>query len=56
MFIFAFGFIGAFLGARRASRLNGARIDTIWLGGVFGVIGMIFGLIITIFVDRMGLI
>ncbi|MGB0902912.1 hypothetical protein [Halocynthiibacter sp.] len=56
MFIFGFGFIGAFLGARRATRLNGARIDKIWLGGVFGLLGMILGLLVTVFVERMGLL
>ncbi|WP_156121888.1 hypothetical protein [Halocynthiibacter namhaensis] len=55
MFIFGFGLIGAFLGTRRATRLNGARIDKIWLAGIFGVVGMILGLLTTVFIERMGL-
>lgn len=56
MFIIFFGLIGAVLGLRRANRINGARIDKLWLTGLFGILGMILGLLITIGVDRSGIL
>ncbi len=56
MFIIFFGLIGMLFGLRRANRMNGARIDKLWLGGLFGILGMILGLMLTVYIDRAGIL
>ncbi|WP_378945762.1 hypothetical protein [Paracoccus sp. R86501] len=53
MIVIAAFIIGAFLGWRRAGRLEGNRRDRLQYAAAFAVVFGIVGLFITVFIDRM---
>ena len=51
MIILAFFAVGLALGLRQAKQLGGARLDLLQYGAIYGLIGAIIGLFITVILD-----
>ncbi len=51
MIILGFFIIGVGLGLRSARKQDGARLDMLQYGGIYGLIGAIIGLFITVILD-----
>lgn len=53
MIVIAFAVFGALLGAGKARRLEGNRMDMAQYAAGFGIAFALIGLVLTIFIDRM---